>query len=150
MRIPEYAQQHKVAFNMTPMIDVVFLLVIFFLVSSHLARQETQAALELPAMATALDDEETSATRVTLNVLPSGETLLGAEPVDAAAITRRLAAERGRHIDSLEVRIRADRGVPYGAVEPVLAACAKAGVWDVKFAVTERIGSPASLSKESP
>ena len=31
---------------MTPMIDVVFLLIIFFLVSSHLARQETQMELD--------------------------------------------------------------------------------------------------------
>ena len=34
---------------MTPMIDVVFLLIIFFLVSSHLARQEVHMQLDLPA-----------------------------------------------------------------------------------------------------
>ena len=36
---------------MTPMIDVTFLLIIFFLVSSHLAQQELQVDLELPAAA---------------------------------------------------------------------------------------------------
>ena len=49
MRIPSPATTDGVGFNMTPMIDVVFQLIIFFLLSSHLAKQETQFALPLPA-----------------------------------------------------------------------------------------------------
>ncbi|MBT6848587.1 MAG: biopolymer transporter ExbD, partial [Planctomycetaceae bacterium] len=48
MQTPRYARSKETGFNMTPMIDVVFLLIIFFLVSSHLARQETQLELDLP------------------------------------------------------------------------------------------------------
>ena len=44
MRIPARAISGDVGFNMTPMIDVVFQLIIFFLLSSHLAKQETQLA----------------------------------------------------------------------------------------------------------
>ena len=35
----------------------------------------------------------------------------------------------------LEVRIRSDRTVPYARVEPVMLSCAKAGIWNVTFAV---------------
>ncbi len=51
MRLP--TQQHtdrgRLDVKMTPMIDIVFLLIIFFLVSSHLAKQEVQLDLDLPA-----------------------------------------------------------------------------------------------------
>ena len=49
MRTPNHTQDGGVHFNMTPMIDVVFLLIIFFLVSSHLAKQEVHLELPLPA-----------------------------------------------------------------------------------------------------
>ena len=50
MQVPSSTTSRgEVGFNMTPMIDIVFLLIIFFIVSSHLARQETQLELALPA-----------------------------------------------------------------------------------------------------
>jgi len=57
MRVVSNLSRGSLGFNMTPMIDVVFLLIIFFLVSSHLAQQETQLELDLP--------EATSGTRPT-------------------------------------------------------------------------------------
>ena len=51
---------------------------------------------------------------------------LGAEGED----TRRLMCE--------VVRIRGDQSVPYREIEPILLACARAGVWNVTFAVVEK------------
>ncbi|MCA9180756.1 MAG: biopolymer transporter ExbD, partial [Planctomycetales bacterium] len=45
MRTPKLLAAGSASINMTPMIDVVFLLIIFFLVSSHLAKQENQVEL---------------------------------------------------------------------------------------------------------
>ena len=42
MRIPRSQSRSGFGFNMTPMIDVVFQLIIFFLVASHLTRTETK------------------------------------------------------------------------------------------------------------
>ena len=52
MRVPSSTNRRAVGANMTPMIDVVFLLIIFFLVSSHLARQENHLPLDLPIAST--------------------------------------------------------------------------------------------------
>ena len=41
MRIPTRVRQLGVSLNLTPLIDIVFLLVIFFLVASHAARTES-------------------------------------------------------------------------------------------------------------
>jgi len=135
MRIASGRPLGSMAFNMTPMIDVVFLLIIFFLVSSHLARQEVQLELELPSASTGHVPREAAEGRVTVNVRPDGQMLLGGEPVDAAELARRLDFERQRSSEKLEVRVRSDRRVAYRYVEPVLLACARAGIWNVTFAV---------------
>jgi len=118
---------------MTPMIDVVFLLVIFFLLSSHLARRETQLELPLPVASSAAEDDRTTA-RVTLNILPD-RMFLGAEPVPGRDLAERLAAAKDKEGDRLELRIRADQNVGYGQVAPALKAAAEVGLWDVNLAV---------------
>jgi biopolymer transport protein ExbD len=123
---------------MTPMIDVTFLLIIFFLVSSHLAQQETQLNLDLPTAASGQEATAESRPRVSVNVLADGRILLGSAETRPEEITERLQFERNRSGDDLEVRIRSDRFVPYGNVEPVLLACAEAGIWNVTFAVYKK------------
>lgn len=137
MRLPRLGRSRPVEFNVTPLIDVVFLLIVFFLVSSHLAQQETQLELALPAAASSREAETNEAARVTINLLPDGELLLGSESVEVGQVGRRLEYERRRTTEDLEVRIRADRTVPYRLVEPILMACARARIWNVSFAVVK-------------
>ncbi|MCO6045732.1 biopolymer transporter ExbD [Aeoliella sp. ICT_H6.2] len=126
-----------ISMNMTPMIDVVFLLIIFFLVSSHLAQQETQLELDLPLASTGDELTETKTERVTINLKADGTVLLGAGATTIDQLDTRLAYEHDRATLPIEVRIRADSTIPFGEVKPVLVACAKAGIWDVSFAVVE-------------
>jgi biopolymer transport protein ExbD len=135
MRIPSNIGRSEVGINLTPMIDVVFQLIIFFLVSSHLAKQEAQMVLPLPVADSGEPAGDGDTRRLILNVLADGRLLLAGHAVDAGEVQRRLA-EAARTADQpLEVRVRGDRSVPYGVVEPLLTACARAGVWDVKFSV---------------
>ena len=134
MRVPASPPLRSASFNMTPMIDVVFLLIIFFLVSSHLAQQEIQPDLELPVAASG-GPPPPSTPRVTVNLRADGQLLLGSQPVTADELGRRLQHERQRVGRDLEVRLRSDRQVAYRHVEPVLVACAKSGIWNVTFAV---------------
>ena len=68
MRIPGYHQRSSLVFNMTPMIDVVFLLIIFFLVSSHLASQEVHMPLDLPAAGNSQDPVDVETPNLVVNV----------------------------------------------------------------------------------
>ena len=47
MRVPNHLESQRFGFNMTPMIDVVFLLIIFFLVSMEMNKQENRMQLDL-------------------------------------------------------------------------------------------------------
>ncbi len=135
MRVPNNLQSGKLGFNMTPMIDVVFLLIIFFLVSSHLAKQEAQMQLPLPAADSGHEATEHATPRVTINVLMNGTMLLSGHKVQADQLQQRLTGRLKESGPSLAVRIRSDRGAPYRFVEPIMLACARAGIWDVSFAV---------------
>jgi biopolymer transport protein ExbD len=142
MRTPSNLARGSVGFNMTPMIDVVFLLIIFFLVSSHLARQEVQTELDLPTARSGQRPSEDQVRRVVVNVLPEagpeGRFMVSGKRMPSREVARMIGFESGRSEGRLEVRIRTDRSVPYQAVEPVMVACAKAGVWKVTFAVTRQ------------
>lgn len=138
MRAPCFGRSRSIKFNVTPLIDVVFLLIIFFLVSSHLARQETQLEVALPAASSVREAEDTSIARVTINVRADGEVLLGSEAIARDELSRRLKVERQETSANLEVRIRADRELAYHHVEPLLLACAEAQIWNVSFAVIEK------------
>lgn len=140
MKLPRLGRTRSVDFNVTPLIDVVFLLIIFFLVSSHLAQQETQLELALPAAASGKETDDASVARVTLNVLEDGVLMLGSKEVVAEEISRRLTIERRETSNDLEVRIRADRNLEYQHIEPLLLACAQAKIWNVSFAVLEKNG----------
>ncbi len=140
MRVPSStATRGEVSFNMTPMIDVVFQLIIFFLLSSHLSQQENNLPLPLPeATSGQADEPDPNQPRVTINVLADGTLLLAGTPVSLADLPVRLQ-DRVKHLGAgLEVRVRADRSVPYRHVEPVMLACVQAGIWKVGYAVYER------------
>lgn len=135
MRVPNSLAGGSVTFNMTPMIDVVFLLIIFFLVSSHLAKQESQMELPLPIAESGSTPDDVENRRVTVNVQEDGQLVLAGRPIRRGQLQQRLQDAAMVAGGELEVRIRSDRHVDYGSVEPILIACARAGVWDVTFAV---------------
>lgn len=137
MRIHTHLRRTPVGFNMTPMIDVVFLLIIFFLVSSHLAQRETRVPVELPEASSGQRDLPDDNPRLTLTLQPDGQLWFGGQRLPVTQLAARLRAVREQSGPKTELRIRSDRHVPYRMVEPVLSAAVEAEVWNVSFAVLE-------------
>ena len=136
MRAPRYKPVRRYGFNMTPMIDVVFLLIIFFLVSSHLAKQENQLQLKLPVAQSGNNDVQQDVPRVTVNVKQDGTLWVRGQEVSKGDLEPLLAkAKTAEPDEAVEVRIRGSRMAPYSSVEPVMVACAKTGIWNVTYAV---------------
>ncbi|RMG36252.1 MAG: biopolymer transporter ExbD [Planctomycetota bacterium] len=135
MRIPTELRQHGLQFNITPLIDVVFLLIIFFLAASHLARNEASEPVELPEASQAAS-ERNLPHRLVITVRADGTLIVSGRPLAAGQLDRVLLEGRATAGDRpFEVRIRADRRVPYERVEPILIACARHGIRRVGFAV---------------
>lgn len=138
MRTPISRRRSAIAFNMTPMIDISFLLIIFFIVSSHLAQQEVQLELDLPNAASGAEAAEDVERRLVVNLLPDGSIMAAGRAVRLPELAELIGDERRRAGPDVEVRIRGDRTAPYRQVAPILVACTKAGVWRVTFAVRPR------------
>jgi biopolymer transport protein ExbD len=135
MRVPSSLVSGTVGINMTPMIDVVFQLIIFFLVTNHLVKQEAQMQLPLPIAESGQAAVEENIPRLTINVLADGTLMLAGRTMSASELFVQLREKLQDVGSGLQIRIRSDRNVPYRFVEPILLACARAGIWDVFFAV---------------
>ena len=135
MRAPLHKSSRRLGINMTPMIDVVFLLIIFFLVSSHLARNESQLELKLPIAVSASDDVDQQTPRMIVNGDSEGNLFLAGRPVQSDQLKDRFIDAVEKEGDGLEVRIRGSRNVAYSAVEPIMRSCVQAGIWNVSYAV---------------
>ena len=138
MQVPTSSHRRSVGANMTPMIDVVFLLIIFFLVSSHLARQENRLPLELPVAST-FDPTDLEKAPLTISVDDQAKWLVSGDVVDLETLRLILADLRNRQGSEAAIRIRTDGAVQYQYVEPVLRAAALAGVTDAAIAVREKV-----------
>ncbi|MEM1068215.1 MAG: biopolymer transporter ExbD [Planctomycetota bacterium] len=129
--------RRSVGANMTPMIDVIFLLIIFFLVSSHLARQENRLPLDLPKASTFAPFDPESAP-LTVSVDREAQWLVAGKIVelpDLRAVFADLVARQGT---DAAIRIRTDGAVQYRFVEPILREAALSGISDAAIAVRER------------
>ena len=136
MKVPRASERTSASANMTPMIDVVFLLIIFFLVSSHLAKQEARLPLDLPLASTHRFDDPANK-RLTINIVADGKYQVSGTEVSGARLQELLAAHQREQQAGASVRIRTDKSVPYGTVEPLLRDIALSGIIDITFAVSE-------------
>lgn len=119
--------------NLTPMIDVVFLLIIFFMVATKFSELERKIRLQVPAVAGARALTPAPAKRI-VNVYRDGQTTLDRQPVTLAQLKRRLARARSQYQD-LGVLVRGDADVRYQYVANVLDACKQAGVSELGISV---------------
>ena len=136
MKVPTYRGTRRVSINMTPMIDVTFLLIIFFLVSSHLAKQENFLPLSLPVASSGLSDTPERLI-FTVQVTDKGEYRLGSQEVVLDQVRRALQEKNSQETKPVRVRIRTDRSAPYDSIGALLKICSVLGNSDVVFAVYE-------------
>lgn len=117
---------------MAPMIDMVFLLLVFFMCVSTLAQADKALPLDLPESA-ASEVPTGLAERGVVSVNSSGEVFVGLRKVSlpelGELIRDRLAAD-----PRLRLEVRADRQTHYADVRKVLKVCAAAGAYDIIYA----------------
>ncbi|MFA5689634.1 MAG: biopolymer transporter ExbD [Kiritimatiellales bacterium] len=125
--------------NMAPMIDMVFLLLIFFMAASHLTKIE-RVPVELPTADNAKVPENTGARQIItlLAVDDSGKTMeifMNQLPVEMKEFGA--AIEKATNSGERPVYLRVDRRLRHRNVRQVMAACADAGIADVIFGALE-------------
>jgi biopolymer transport protein ExbD len=121
------------AINLTPMIDIVFNLIIFFMVSAKFTEMEHQVDLTVPKVGDVRQLRETPQRRA-INVHRDGRITLDAEPVTLPQLTARLADDQQQYRE-LGVVVRGDADGPFQNVAAVLTACRAAGISEMGISV---------------
>ena len=126
MRVRDEEEGQEPEFSMAPMIDVVFQLLIFFMVSSTYASQEKDLGVELP---TALTGEVSGGApdELVINVYKDGHLSFGGRTVSSAELQRALA-DAAQQDRSTPVTIRGDRLTSHERIVAVMDACGIAGL----------------------
>lgn len=133
--IPETGQ-----FQIAPMVDIVFLLLIFFLVTWNFARYETELDVKVP---TAREGAETrrAVGEVIINVRRDGAIVM-----NRRVLTEEELAATLREISKLypdqAVVLRGDEKADYSSIVKVLDICREARIWNVAFATSRPQSSP--------
>ena len=119
--------------NLTPMIDIVFLLIIFFMVGTRFTDLEREFDVQLPTVSdapplTSLPDE------IVVNVQKSGTLQVDGKQRSLKELETDLIAARKRYADQTVV-VRADGDGRFQNVADVLGVCNRAGVKRIKVAM---------------
>lgn len=117
--------------ELTPMIDVVFLLMIFFLVASKLEEDDRAIDVILPR-ASAAKPLTSRPREFIINIDRGGNTYAGARPVEATELIGLLRQAVADNPGRQKVTVRADENVAHKHVVAVMDACAQAGIEDYR------------------
>lgn len=118
--------------QLAPMIDILLLLLAFFIVSFQFTKSETELSVSVP---TAEEGVEKNRARgeIIINVLADGTVKVEGAPVTLAELHDKLTLVVKQYKNQ-PVRIRGDGGVSYQRIVEVIDTCQKGGVWNISFA----------------
>jgi len=117
------SEELQAEINITPLVDVVLVLLVIFMVVTPLLKQEVP--IELPLAENSRETKDLS--QLTLTLATDGGVLLNGQPMLRDALTTQLQTIYADRVDKT-IFLEADRNLPYGQVVNVMDDCRAAGV----------------------
>lgn len=133
MKLQSKEVGEDIEMDMSPMIDMVFLLLIFFIVASQIV--DTKPSIKVPAAAAASVPEKLD-DRLMITITKDDEFFIRMQDVEFEELAMKVQQEFEGNED-LRILIRADEEVTYKTSEKVMMACAEIGAVDIIFAAIE-------------
>jgi len=124
-----------IGFQLAPMLDVVFLLLIFFVVTQKFILNEQDLKVKVPTAPKSTEETSRAIDEIIINVREEdGELVI---TIDREVFTReKLSALMKRMVavnPNQPVRIRSDADMSWQKMADVISTCSQAGVWNVSF-----------------
>jgi biopolymer transport protein ExbD len=123
---------------MAPMIDIVFLLLIFFLVTWQFSRSEQDSRVKVPT-STQGKEENRAISEINVNIRQNGEVVINGQVLTDSQLLGKLRAIVEVH-ENQPVRLRGDGNITYQTLMGVIDICQKAGIWNISFATRKPEG----------
>ncbi len=129
----KYDENEDIEVDMSPMIDMVFLLLIFFIVASIVI--DEKVPVEIPNAAFAKVPEDTTG-RIVISVNKTDGIFIGPMPVTLDELKERMATEMEAD-PNLRILIRSGGDVKYKTNEKIMVALAEVGANDLIYSAYE-------------
>lgn len=127
------------AFQLAPMIDIVFLLLIFFIVTWQFSRAELDLKVSVPT-STEGKDSRRALSEIIVNIREDGALLVNGQALTENQLFTKLSTIARVH-ENQPVRLRGDGAAAYQQIVRVIDICQRAGIWNLSFATQKPQGS---------
>ena len=118
---------------MTPMIDIVFQMIIFFVLTIQMDKQSTLETINLALSPHGPTVEQKDPRTVTFDVDKDGQIYLARVPLSFSRFQKIMTKTRQQYGQSVPVVIRGDGKTEHRHIRKAMDACKAAGFWKVKF-----------------
>ena len=130
MRIRKKAEE-EVGFQLAPMIDMTFLLLVFFMVTTKISKEQVKVDIKLPTASNAIIPNDLS-DRDIISIDGNGNYFAGQRQVDKKELTEYLK-ERFKNYPPLRLYVRADEKTPGKKIKELMKIASEAGAINVVF-----------------
>jgi biopolymer transport protein ExbD len=124
-------QEDEIGFQLAPMIDMTFLLLIFFMVTTKISKEQVNVEIKLPTASNASIPDDLS-NRDIISIDKDGTYYIGQTPADKKQLTAHLK-ERFKVTPPLRLYVRADKSTPGKQIKELMRIASEAGAVNVIF-----------------
>jgi len=137
------APQH-LGFQIAPMVDILLVLLVFFIVTWNFALSENAVDVKIPS-ATSAEEQKPYMNQVVLNIRKDGTVVLNRKPISSEELSKKLA-ELAELFPDQAVVVRGDEELAYKDMIAVVDICRNAKIWNLLFATAKTETQPQAAA----
>lgn len=135
MNLRRRAKPEVFGFQIAPMVDILLVLLVFFIVTWNFALSENELDVKIPNAAHAKEPQP-QVGQVVVNVRADGSIVMNRKTLTPPELSAKLK-ELARLYPDYAVILRGDQNVNYKYIVDVLDICRQANIWNVLFATAK-------------
>ena len=133
MKLRRRSEPQVMGFQIAPMVDVLLVLLCFFILTWNFARKEMELSVKVPTAENA-KEPSLDVNQTVLNVNADGSMVMNTKPISYEALGTRMS-ELAKINPDYAIILRGDENVPYKFVAKILGICNGAGIMNVALPV---------------
>ena len=132
MNFRKHAEPAILGFLIAPMVDILLVILVFFIVTWNFALSENELDVRVPT-ATKANETQPYVGQVVINIKSDGTVIVNRQPKSSQELLELLKKLSQLYPDQAVI-VRGDQGVEYKHIVDVLDICRQADIWNVAFA----------------
>ena len=144
-----YTQPPPVGFQLAPMLDIVFLLLIFFVVTQTISLTEQDLKVKVPSAQHAEKKDSRAINEIIVNIHKDGTVTINQQTFSREELYNKLV-NVAKLAPNQAIRIRGDADAPYQHIVDVMDTCLKANIWNMSFSTRKPKSQATTHQQNTP